>query len=165
MAEEPPPESVHSVDLDNALGALNLPPAPSKDLEEEEDNDEASQGTYGDDLSSLADEELPPYACSYCGIHNPTSCVLCVDTNKWFCTDTTGTKPTSHIVSHLVSTKSTRIQLHEDSALSDSPITCYNCGTRNIFTLGFCPATSSQTVVLLCRSCVDLKEMKDLQWR
>ena len=30
-------------------------------------------------------QELPYYACSYCGIHDPAAVVMCNTTKKWFC--------------------------------------------------------------------------------
>ena len=30
-------------------------------------------------------EEPPEYACAYCGIHDPSTLVMCNATNKWFC--------------------------------------------------------------------------------
>lgn len=70
--------------------------------EEDEEEDEASSTANPDD-SSASDEEsvlttsddgyidhydettLPPYACRYCGIHDPASVARCVESNKWFC--------------------------------------------------------------------------------
>ena len=28
---------------------------------------------------------LPEYACAYCGIHDPSTVVMCNTTKKWFC--------------------------------------------------------------------------------
>jgi hypothetical protein len=44
---------------------------------------------------------LPPWACSFCGICDPTCVVKCVEDGKWFCNATGGTSG-SHIVHHLV---------------------------------------------------------------
>lgn len=30
-------------------------------------------------------KEPPEYACTYCGIHDPSAVVMCNATNKWFC--------------------------------------------------------------------------------
>ncbi|KAI8455720.1 RNA helicase-domain-containing protein [Phakopsora pachyrhizi] len=76
-----------------------------------------------DDLS----RELPPHACAYCGIHSPSSVVKFHSTG-------------SHIVNHLVRAK------HKETTPE-----CYNCGSKNVFTLGFIPAKSDTVVVLLCR--------------
>lgn len=45
-------------------------------------------GQYEDDFEGMLDDlnrELPPHACSYCGIHNPACVVKCLICNKWFC--------------------------------------------------------------------------------
>ena len=46
------------------------------------------------------------------------------------------------------------IRSHYDnpkSKLGDVALECYNCGNRNAFLLGFVPAKTEQTVMLLCR--------------
>ena len=170
---EPPPVDLSSLTVDYVSASQQL--LVEADLSDSDGSVDVvdEDGDYGDDDRSINTRDTnlsdtsdppPPHACRYCGIKNPLSCVQCLDDNKWFCSDTAGTGSSSHIVSHLVTTKSTRISLHPDSPLGDSPISCYNCGTKNIFTLGFCAATQSQAVVLLCRTCVELKEMKELEW-
>ena len=35
--------------------------------------------------SEFVDKELPDWACSYCGIHNPASVAKCIASGRWFC--------------------------------------------------------------------------------
>ena len=56
------------------------------------------------------------------------------------------------------------VPMSSPSPLSSSPLMCYHCSARNIFTLGFVPAREESTVVLLCRNCCDVKEMKEMSW-
>lgn len=104
-----------------------------------------------DDASSAqTPEQLPEWACAYCGIHNPASVVKCCSTGKWFCNGRMGSSG-SCIVVHLVRSRCREVQLHKDSPLGDAVLECYNSGARNIFVLGFVPVRSDNTVVLLAR--------------
>lgn len=102
---------------------------------------------------------LPPFLsaayafthASYCGIHSPASVVKCTICNKWFC-NSRGNTSASHIVNHLVRAKHKEVILHGDSPLGETAPECYNCGSKNVFMLGFIPAKSDTVVVLLCRS-------------
>lgn len=68
-------------------------------------------------------------------------------------------------MNHLVRSRSHHVQLHPESPLGDTVLECYNCGTKNCFTLGFVPASSSSVVVLLCRVCVEtVPALKDMDW-
>eukprot|EP00020_Sapocribrum_chincoteaguense_P005442 CAMPEP_0170755404 /NCGR_PEP_ID=MMETSP0437-20130122/13502_1 /TAXON_ID=0 /ORGANISM="Sexangularia sp." /LENGTH=1019 /DNA_ID=CAMNT_0011094575 /DNA_START=78 /DNA_END=3137 /DNA_ORIENTATION=- len=88
----------------------------------------------------------------------------CVGCSKWFC-NATGHLPASHIVNHLVRSKHKEIQLHVESPMGDAPIECYMCGSRNVFVLGFIPATQESVVVLLCREpCASASGLKDMNW-
>jgi regulator of nonsense transcripts 1 len=87
---------------------------------------------------------------SYCGIHNPASVVKCVICKKWFC-NSRGNTSASHIVNHLVRAKHKEVVLHAESPLGETIPECYNCGSKNVFMLGFIPAKSDTVVVLLCR--------------
>ena len=87
---------------------------------------------------------------SYCGIHSPASVVKCSICNKWFC-NSRGNTSASHIVNHLVRAKHKEVILHKESQLGDTVPECYNCGSKNVFMLGFIPAKSDTVVVLLCR--------------
>ncbi|KAF9557155.1 hypothetical protein CPC08DRAFT_66882 [Agrocybe pediades] len=53
-----------------------------------------------DDLKDESALDLPPHACSYCGIHSPASVVKCLICSKWFC-NSRGNTSASHIVNHL----------------------------------------------------------------
>jgi hypothetical protein len=91
---------------------------------------------------------------SYCGIHSPSSVVKCLICAKWFC-NSRGNTSASHIVNHLVRAKHKEVILHAESPLGETTPECYNCGSKNVFMLGFIPAKSDTVVVLLCR-CVFL---------
>lgn len=110
------------------------------------------------------DKELPPHACAYCGIHSPGSVVKCLGCSKWFCS-ARGNASSSHIVNHLVRARHKEVQLHPQSTLGDTILECYNCGTKNVFLLGFIPAKSDTVVVLLCRQpCAAAPSSKDMSW-
>ena len=49
-------------------------------------------------------QELPEWACRYCGIHDPASAVMCNVCHKWFCNGR-GNTSGSHIINHLVRAK------------------------------------------------------------
>ncbi|KAI0726686.1 RNA helicase-domain-containing protein [Fomitopsis betulina] len=104
-----------------------------------------------DDLKDEGQVDLPPHACSYCGIHSPASVVKCLICSKWFC-NSRGNTSASHIVNHLVRAKHKEVILHAESPLGETVPECYNCGSKNVFMLGFIPAKSDTVVVLLCRS-------------
>ena len=89
----------------------------------------------------------------------------CLPCGKWFC-NSRGNTSASHIVNHLVKAKHKEVILHKESALGDTIPECmsrsrcrgalanesgYNCGSKNVFMLGFIPAKSDTVVVLLCR--------------
>lgn len=95
-------------------------------------------------------QEVPEWACSYCGISNPACVVKCLTTGKWFCNGRVNNSG-SCIVLHLVKSKNKEVQLHKDSPLGDTTLECYSSGTRNVFVLGFVPVKSENTVVLLAR--------------
>ncbi|KZT55083.1 P-loop containing nucleoside triphosphate hydrolase protein [Calocera cornea HHB12733] len=106
--------------------------------------------------------ELPEWACSYCGIHAPASVVRCLICQKWFCNGR-GSSSASHIVNHLVRAKHKEVILHKESPLGETTPECYNCGSKNVFMLGFIPAKSDTVVVLLCRQpCAAIS--KDITW-
>ncbi|KAF3933450.1 hypothetical protein ABW19_dt0208643 [Dactylella cylindrospora] len=108
--------------------------------------------------------ELPPHACAYCGIHSPSAVVKCLSCNKWFCSGR-GNTSSSHIINHLVRARHKEVCLHPSSSLGETTLECYNCGTRNVFLLGFIPAKSDTVVVLLCRQpCAAMPSSKDMNW-
>lgn len=139
-----------------------------------EDSGEDATGVSFDDDSVLTDDgyvdhydelSLPPYACRYCGIHDPASVARCVESNKWFCNAVGAGGGGSHLVHHLVRSRSNQVQLHPESPLGDTVLECYNCASKNCFVLGFVPANSSSVVVLLCRVCVEtVPALKDMDW-
>lgn len=149
------------------------------DEEEEEEGNSLSDVSGGEEESSDDDdddedhlytrdhydeENLPPYACRYCGIHDPACVARCVETKKWFCNAVLGSGG-SHLVHHLVRSRSHQVQLHPESPLGDTVLECYNCASKNAFVLGFVPASSSSVVVLLCRVCVEtVPALKDMDW-
>lgn len=107
---------------------------------------------------------LTGFVPRYCGIHNPSTVVRCLTCNKWFCS-ARGNTSSSHIVTHLVRARHKEVQLHPDSSLGDTILECYNCGTKNVFLLGFIPAKSDTVVVLLCRQpCAAMPSSKDMNW-
>ena len=89
-------------------------------------------------------------SCAYCGVCEESSVVKCCGCEKWFCNGNTNTAG-SHIVNHLVRSRHKAVALHESSPLGDSTLECFNCGSRNVFLLGFIPSKQDNVVVLLCR--------------
>lgn len=97
-------------------------------------------------------QDLPEWACAYCGVHNPASVVKCLSTGKWFCNGrSVGTGTASCIVTHLVKGKFREVALHKNSPLGETVLECYASGSRNVFALGYCPLKDENTVVLLSR--------------
>ena len=47
---------------------------------EDDEEEEDGTSTIGGGV-----QELPDFACRYCGIHDPACVVLCNATKKWFC--------------------------------------------------------------------------------
>ncbi|CEJ81899.1 Putative Regulator of nonsense transcripts 1 [[Torrubiella] hemipterigena] len=144
-----------------------------------DDDDNQTEAFDDDDIDSLnsvpvdelmgmelkdREKELPAHACVYCGIHSPACVVKCLTCNKWFCS-ARGNGTSSHIVNHLVRARHREVQLHPESALGDTTLECYSCGTKNCFLLGFIPAKSDTVVVLLCRQpCAAASSNKDMNW-
>ena len=163
--------------LDSEYGRGNVNGGPRKRRVGDDDETDVFDD---DDVESLASHamngkggqtvpeeevELPPHACSYCGIHNPGSVVKCLACAKWFCS-ARGNTSSSHIINHLVRARHKEVQLHPSSPLGDTTLECYNCGTKNVFLLGFIPAKSDTVVVLLCRQpCANMGGSgKDMNW-
>jgi regulator of nonsense transcripts 1 len=149
--------------------------AVAADLEqldfEEDDADPDADGdtdTYADqdaDLTAFDQSQLPEHACAFCGIHDPACVLQDIKSGKWFC-NATGLMPGSHIVTHLVRSRSREVRLHADSALGGGSILeCYACSSTNVFLLGFVPAQGDSVVMLLCREpCLHQKGLDDLKW-
>ena len=127
-----------------------------------------------DSVQDLVDEpddkpydfsSLPSHACSYCGIHSTQCVVRCDVCCKWFCNARNGNSAGSHIIHHLVRSKHKSVSLHRDCPIGETSLECYNCGQRNIFLLGFVPATSDGVVVLLCREqCLHISKLREMEW-
>lgn len=132
--------------------------------EEEEESSEEGEDDHLFAWDHYDEENLPEYACRYCGIHDPACVAQVVETKKWFCNATVGSGG-SHLVHHLVRSRSHQVRLHPESPLGDTVLECYNCSCKNVFMLGFVPASSSSVVVLLCRVCVEtVPALKDMGW-
>ena len=133
----------------------------SQDEDADEGGEVAAFNEFGEELEQGA---LPEWACSFCGIADPACVVKCAEDGKWFCNSTGGTSG-SHIVHHLVRSKSNQVSLHEESLLGESTLECYNCGCHNLFLLGFVPAKADSVVVVLCRVCVEtVGALKEMGW-
>ncbi|KAL3801039.1 hypothetical protein HJC23_002332 [Cyclotella cryptica] len=170
-SQEEDEDAASDDDVDDDSNSANNPEDDDEDDDEEDeeddDDDEDSILTASDDgyVDHYDESTLPPYACRYCGIHDPASVARCVESNKWFCNATCAGGGGSHLVHHLVRSRSNQVQLHPESPLGDTVLECYNCASKNSFVLGFVPASSSSVVVLLCRVCVEtVPALKDMDW-
>lgn len=47
--------------------------------------DDHGESDDDDEEKDAKSKEPPEYACTYCGIHDPSAVVMCNATNKWFC--------------------------------------------------------------------------------
>mmetsp|Transcript_25711 Transcript_25711/g.38818 ORF Transcript_25711/g.38818 Transcript_25711/m.38818 type:complete len:978 (+) Transcript_25711:1-2934(+) len=147
MASEEPEEEDEKYDSDES------------ELSDDDYDDEEEEDIYT--LDHYDEQNLPAYACRYCGIHDPACVAMCVETSKWFC----NAGAQSHLVHHLVKARNNQVQLHPESPLGDTILECYNCASKNAFVMGFVPASSSSVVVLLCRVCVEtVPALKDMDW-
>lgn len=109
--------------------------------------------------------KLPEHACRYCGIHEPSSVAMCTICKKWFCNGR-GNTSGAHIVNHMVRSQHKEVCLHRESSLGETQLECYQCGSRNVFALGFIPATADAVVVILCRQpCAQQAAQKDPNWQ
>jgi regulator of nonsense transcripts 1 len=150
---------------------VETPPGNDDDNDDEDASSVASSSSGESSMSSstsISEESLPDYHCRYCLISNPESVAMCVETKKWFCSSVTqSTSGASHLINHLVKSRSHTVQLHCEGPLGDTILECYNCAARNIFTLGSVPASAtSPIVVILCRACVEnVRELKDMEWQ
>lgn len=121
-------------------------------------------------IDDFAPADLPEWACSYCGVHNPASVVKCLTTGKWFCNGRT-ISSASCIITHLVKGKFREVALHKMSPLGETVLECFATGSRNVFALGYVPLRDENTVVLLCRdTAATAPAIKDLnldmtQWQ
>ncbi|VDK63463.1 unnamed protein product [Onchocerca ochengi] len=109
--------------------------------------------------------QLPAHACRYCGIHDPATVAMCMVCEKWFCNGR-GSTAAGHIVIHLVRSQHKEVSLHKEGALGETVLECYQCGSKNIFMLGYIPAKADTVVVVLCRSpCANQAVLKDHSWQ
>ena len=132
----------------------------TRELQFEDDEDDV--GACGGDYPGSTSH--PGTACSYCGIHDPASLVMCNICKRWFC-NSRGNTSGSHIVNHMVRAKHKEVTLHKDGPLGETVLECYSCGTRNVFVLGFIPAKADSVVVVLCRQpCAAQNSLKDMNW-
>ncbi|KAF7639132.1 hypothetical protein Mgra_00001367 [Meloidogyne graminicola] len=120
------------------------------------------------DLNFQDDDEfgdyIPPHACKYCGLSDPSSVGQCTVCGKWFCNGK-GNTAGSHIINHLVRAQHKEVALHKDGPLGETQLECYHCGSRNIFLLGFIPSKTDSVVVILCRQpCAQQNTLKNANW-
>ncbi|KAF1743544.1 hypothetical protein MXB_1393, partial [Myxobolus squamalis] len=92
--------------------------------------------------------DLPEHACRYCTQSNPECVAQCNICKHWFCNGSTGNSSARH----MVKSRHKEIMLHKDSPIDATLLECYNCGSKNVFILGFVPAKSDSVVLLLCRN-------------
>ncbi|CAI6372897.1 unnamed protein product [Macrosiphum euphorbiae] len=113
---------------------------------------------------SFFTEELPYYACKYCGIRDRGCVVMCNICKKWFCNGH-GNTSGSHIINHLVRANHKEVTFHKDGPLGETVLECYSCGVKNVFVLGFVTAKGDSVLILLCRQpCSTQNTLKDLNW-
>ncbi|PVH14378.1 uncharacterized protein CXQ87_002511 [Candidozyma duobushaemuli] len=99
--------------------------------------------------------------CAYCGLASPQCIAKCESCSRWFCNGKSHSAG-SHLVAHLVLSKHHVVSLHEESALGAETLECYNCGSKNIFSLGFVSAKHDSVVVILCR--MPCAQSRDINW-
>lgn len=153
--------------LDSSVGAGSGSQEPMISL-----LDQGTAELKFDDLDDMNEDfeeafdpkNLPEWSCRYCGIHDSACVMKCRGDGKWFCNSRLPGLPSSCMILHLVRAKQREVQLHQDSALGDIVLECYNCGQRNVFLLGFIAAKSDSVVVLLCRVCLSNNALKDSNW-
>ena len=134
------------------------------------------ESIISDSLASSVDHEqvepydfnnLPFYACSYCGIHDPETVVKCIakGCEKWFCNGKGTNEYGSHIILHMVKARHKEIAIHPESHLRDTTIECYQCSSKNLFLLGFVSAKQDTVIMILCREpCLSQLGLKDSKW-
>lgn len=99
--------------------------------------------------------------CAYCGLASPQCIAKCELCSRWFCNGKLHLAG-SHLVAHLVLLKHHVVLLHEELALGAETLECYNCGSKNIFSLGFVLAKHDSVVVILCR--MPCAQLRDINW-
>jgi len=97
--------------------------------------------------SEFVDKELPDWACSYCGIHNPASVAKCIASGRWFCNGRALGK-VSCIVHHALISRCREFSLHASNPLGGIELHCQATGNRDILELGFAPGNSDEKVIV-----------------
>ena len=162
--EDEAPTFPPTIDAASASASASASESDSEDDDEEENSLSDSSDYSG---SSQSSGPLPDHHCRYCLISDPACVAKCVETQKWLCNcSRTGSGSAgSHIVNHLVRSRSHQVMLHADSPLGETVLECYNCSAKNVFILGFVPAKADSVVVLLCRACVEtVPSLKEMDW-
>ena len=158
-----PQTSSSAVQGSNLPAGANVVDLIPNSQQQESQQDE--QQNDSDREASYDFNKLPSHACSYCGIHSTSCVVRCDICDKWFCNARSNNSAGTHIIHHLVRSKHKHVSLHRDCPIGETSLECYNCGTRNIFLLGFVPATSDGVVVLLCREqCLHIEKLREMEW-
>ena len=106
------------------------------------------------DGGEFVDMELPAWACSYCGTHNPASVAKCIASGKWFCNGRALGK-VSCIVHHALKSRCREFSLHASNPLGDIVLQCQATGNRDILALGFAPG-DRDVKVTVSRDFLDL---------
>lgn len=114
-------------------------------------------------------QELPEYACDYCGLASKDCVAQCTyqNCNRWFCNGKGDLKNSSHLIFHLVKCKHKDISLHPESLHGGTVLECYMCGSRNVFLLGFVPLTNveDKQVIIACRTpCLSNRKFGEMTW-
>lgn len=110
------------------------------------------------------EQPIPDYACAYCQISDVNAVAQCNECKKWFC-NVNDSKCGSHIIQHFIRSRHREVRLHPDSEFSDTILECYNCGSKNVFVLGFIPDEANACYVLICRDvCLGQNSIKDMGW-
>ena len=88
----------------------------------EKDNDDAALVSTGllTSLMYYDSDNLPKYACLYCGIYDPACVSQCVESRKCLSNATYPGGGGSHLVNHLVRSGFHQVQLHPESPLGDT---------------------------------------------
>eukprot|EP00485_Elphidium_margaritaceum_P013219 CAMPEP_0202686102 /NCGR_PEP_ID=MMETSP1385-20130828/1897_1 /ASSEMBLY_ACC=CAM_ASM_000861 /TAXON_ID=933848 /ORGANISM="Elphidium margaritaceum" /LENGTH=1530 /DNA_ID=CAMNT_0049340613 /DNA_START=46 /DNA_END=4638 /DNA_ORIENTATION=- len=161
---------------DTVVSSTSTVVATGDDVDEDDDDDAdgSTQTTVANGRGGAAEtsattsydqQKLPSHACAYCGIHSTSCVVRCDVCEKWFCNARSSHSAGTHIIHHLVRSKHKHVSLHKECPIGETSLECYNCGTRNIFLLGFVPATSDGVVVLLCREqCLHIEKLREMEW-
>ncbi|VDM44951.1 unnamed protein product [Toxocara canis] len=121
----------------------------------------AQEMTFIEERYEQPDHQLPAHACRF----DPASVAMCLCCEKWFCNGV-GNTSGSHIINHLVRSQHKEVGLHKEGALGETQLECYQCGTKNVFVLGYVPAKVDSVVVVLCRApCAAQSSLNGAEWK